>query len=275
MLSGGGSRGAYQAGCWAALHEADFRPELIVGTSAGALNGTMIAVGLPPDEIRSWWLDLRTKALLRTRLDLWRLRRWTGLRDAAPLRRLIEENLDVAALRASPLDLRVTAVDLERGHEVVFGKHEITADHLLASCALLPGIPPVLIDGRQHADGGHWTAFPLRHALEAGATEVHALLHDPLEPHPEPPLLGILDILRRQGDIVWHGRQAAEMEALRLRMELPRRDPRRLAPAKIVVHSPEPPFRNPILAFDPKGARAMYERGLEETQARLEAQAAG
>jgi len=50
VLSGGGMYGAYQAGAWKALADV-FRPDLIVGTSIGALNGWAIAGGCEPDEL--------------------------------------------------------------------------------------------------------------------------------------------------------------------------------------------------------------------------------
>ncbi len=63
MLSGGGARGAFQAGVWKVLYEhpRGFQrqpPEVISGTSAGALNGALICAGLTPDDILSFWLEL-------------------------------------------------------------------------------------------------------------------------------------------------------------------------------------------------------------------------
>jgi NTE family protein len=62
VLSGGGARGAFQVGVWKVLRE-DPRgmaaaPDVISGTSAGALNGALIAAGLSPDAILEFWIDL-------------------------------------------------------------------------------------------------------------------------------------------------------------------------------------------------------------------------
>ena len=62
MLSGGGARGAFQVGVWKTLLE-DPRgvghiPDVISGTSAGALNGALLAAGLSPDDMMSFWYDL-------------------------------------------------------------------------------------------------------------------------------------------------------------------------------------------------------------------------
>lgn len=62
VLSGGGARGAFQVGVWKVLREEipAFRsvPEIISGTSAGALNGALIAGGLGPDDLMAFWIDL-------------------------------------------------------------------------------------------------------------------------------------------------------------------------------------------------------------------------
>ncbi len=62
VLSGGGARGAFQVGVWKTLreHPSGFRdvPDVLSGTSAGALNGALIAAGLSPDDLLAFWLDL-------------------------------------------------------------------------------------------------------------------------------------------------------------------------------------------------------------------------
>jgi len=62
VLSGGGARGAFQVGVWKTLlgHPRGFTaaPDVISGTSAGALNGALIAAGLEPDDLLEFWLDL-------------------------------------------------------------------------------------------------------------------------------------------------------------------------------------------------------------------------
>ncbi len=69
MLSGGGARGAFQVGVWKALCEHPRglrgRPAVESGTSAGALNGALIAAGVPPDRMLRFWLDLAEKPPVR------------------------------------------------------------------------------------------------------------------------------------------------------------------------------------------------------------------
>ncbi|MES2155116.1 MAG: patatin-like phospholipase family protein [bacterium] len=269
VLSGAGSRGAYQAGCWKALHEAGVKPGLVVGTSAGAINAAMIVLETPPAEMERWWTKLRTKDLMRVRRDVWRWRGWLGFHDAARLRRLLEGNIDFAALRKAPTPLLVTATDVEAGAEVEFKHTELTPDHLLASAALMPGLPPVRVAGRLHADGGHWNAFPLRHAVERGHRHIVALLHDPWQPHPEPAPHGLVDLLRRASDVTWHSQQAHAMEALQIRTRLVPEDPMHIEPFELQVHAPEPPLSSLILRFDPEDARRLYALGYDQTRKRM------
>ncbi len=269
VLSGAGSRGAYQAGCWKALHETGCKPALIVATSAGAINGAMILTGTSPEEMQRWWCQLRTKDLMRLRRDVWRWKTWLGFNDATRLRALLSQNIDYDKLRKSATPFLVTATDLEAGRDVTFAQAELTADHLLASCALMPGLPPVAIAGRLHADGGHWNAFPIRHALERGHRNVIALLHDPLEPHREPAPDGMLNLFRRASDTTWHAQQAAAMEALALRTALVPEDPRHLEPFEVQVHAPDPPLSSLILKFDPDEAKELFSMGYKQTRGRL------
>ncbi len=69
MLSGGGARGAFQVGVWKALCEHPRglrgRPAVVSGTSAGALNGALIAADVPPDRMLAFWLDLAERPPVR------------------------------------------------------------------------------------------------------------------------------------------------------------------------------------------------------------------
>ncbi len=269
VLSGGGSRGAYQAGCWRAIDETGWRPDAIYGTSVGAVNGLMICMGTV-DEMQAWWEGLQQRHVLKMRSNVFNVGRWRSFMHAGPLRARFDEHADFDAVRADGR-LHVTTTDIEAGMERLWHPQEIDIDVMMATTALLPGFAPVEIDGDHHADGGHWGALPLRHALEAGADDVQVLLHDPIEPHAMAPPRHLREVLRRQSDIIWHGRQHAEWAWLRARMRLPKRDPEHLPKAEVTFHSPDPPLTGEILRFRPKEAKELYERGYAETKRRLAA----
>jgi len=168
VLSAGGMFGAYQAGVWKALAPV-LTPDLVVGTSAGSLNGWAIAGGCTPQELIDIWLDPKMDKMMRVR---WRWSSWQGLWDPAPL---------VEAARALydryrpqiPFALTVTEVPWMRAR-MVRGE-EVTWRHLAASCAVPTGFPPVAIDGKLYVDGGVMDVMPMWAAIELGATRAVAV----------------------------------------------------------------------------------------------------
>lgn len=165
VLSAGGMFGAYQAGAWKAL-AGWFRPDLVIGASAGALNGWAIAGGARPEELIREWLDPELRACARLRPT------WKGALDSRPL----EARIRRLWTRYQPqTEIGVVAVDLLRLEPRLFRNQEIGWRHLLASCAVLTGYPQVLLDGRLYSDGGLLGALPLWAAAEMGATRVVAI----------------------------------------------------------------------------------------------------
>ncbi len=246
--------------------EGGIKPERIVSTSVGAINGSMVALDFSPDEIRGWWQRLRERDIVRPRLDVWRLHKWHGYKDVTPLRRLLERHVDVDALRSCDLDLWVTAVDLDAGTEIVWTQDELTVDHLMASAALSPGLPPVRIDGRLYVDGSVWANPPLRPAYEAGARRIYGILHAPVDTQPAPTPVTLKDMIWRTSSVYYHARAQAELDLLRLRQSLPRTHPKWIAETALTILAPHPPIEEPILDFDPRKAQEYLVRGEEDAK---------
>jgi NTE family protein len=181
VLQGGGSLSAPQVGALRALAEAAIQPDLLVGTSAGALNAVVYASdpsarGL--GRLESLWLTLRRRHVATTspRLIARALRgRSDGLFDAAPLRRLLlERDLVVHRLEHARIPAHVVASDLATGEPVVMSDGDSTSA-LLASAAF-PGIyAPVSRNGRRLVDGGVVADVPLLQAESLGATTCYVL----------------------------------------------------------------------------------------------------
>ncbi len=92
VLSGGGGWGAYQVGVLRFLEEHEWFPDVIVGTSIGAVNGAAIASGHTSHSFWALWRRLKTDDVQRRAWDLFSLDHWDHLLDTAPLRTtLIEE----------------------------------------------------------------------------------------------------------------------------------------------------------------------------------------
>jgi len=174
VLSGGGNRGVAQVGMLKALVEAGVRPDVVVGTSVGSLNGAALARDPSPtgiDELQAVWLGLSRERLFADgrMTRAWRLASranhlWSNEGLAAVI-----DTFGVAEFSELAVPLRVIATDLATGAEAVFASG-LLKPALLASCGL-PGLyPPIEHDGRLLVDGGVVNNVPVSHAL-AGPIE--------------------------------------------------------------------------------------------------------
>src|SRR5947209_1478571 len=119
VLSGGASLGAIQAGMLRALYERGIKPDVIVGTSAGAMNGAFIAsrpqTVATADALAAVWRDLRRGQVFPVN-PLTGLLGFLGMRDhlvpAYGLRKLIARHIEHEALQDLPIPLHVVAVDV-------------------------------------------------------------------------------------------------------------------------------------------------------------------
>jgi predicted patatin/cPLA2 family phospholipase len=186
VIEGGGMRGVVSAGMTAAIERLGLteRFDIVVGASAGALNGAALLAGVAAAGAASYHRTLAgSKAFLRP------LRLLVG-RPALDVRWVLEhvdEGLDAERHErtlASPVPLRCVAVDVDTARVREFvgmrTREGLWAALLASSRMPWVGGAPVEVDGRRYLDGGLAAAIPLATALEAGAT--HALV---LQTRPE------------------------------------------------------------------------------------------
>ena len=199
VLSGGGAKGAFEAGVCQAIEEAGVAPEVLSGTSAGALNVAGLAHGLSADDLADVWRRTRASDVFRLRRDVWSLPRpagwigtrgvaarflssigWTWLLHTAPLEGTLRE-----VLGGDRLDVRdgvavaVSAVEKASGELVRFvntlppphrctrryRKVDLAVGHLMASTALPLVFKPAELEGLRWWDGGLVANTPLAPAL--------------------------------------------------------------------------------------------------------------
>jgi len=186
ILTGGGAKGAYEAGAVAALAEAGVPIRLVAGSSAGALSAAMIAAGRA-DRLEATWRSLTRERIYSVRaptffagllpgwLTLRALSGASSLLDPQPLRELITASVELERIRSSAITLVVTTTDIVRREPRVFDNHTVTVDALVAAAAV-PGLfPAVDVDGALLVDGGLTGRAPVLEALEA-ATVGRALV---------------------------------------------------------------------------------------------------
>jgi NTE family protein len=180
VLSGGGNQAVSQVGMLRALLERDVRPDVIVGCSAGAWNGSVLAADPTleaVDRLEEMWQQLRGDLIFpggRLARAWSLLTRDDHLFPDDGLRAVIALGRTPASFEDLAVPLRVVAADLDTGEEVVFACGRLHPA-LLASAAL-PGLfPPVRFDGRVLVDGAVVDTVPLSHALAGPVDRVYVL----------------------------------------------------------------------------------------------------
>ena len=181
VLSGGASLGASQAGMLEAIYERGIRPDLLVGTSVGAINAAFIA-SRPPTVQTAHDLQRIWRGLSRVRVfpanPLTAGLGFLGLRDhsvsSGSLRRIVLRHLEIEDLGDALIDLHVVAADVMTGEDVLLSAGSV-ADAVLASAAI-PGVfPAVSWQSRLLMDGAIVNNTPISHAVELGADRVIVL----------------------------------------------------------------------------------------------------
>jgi NTE family protein len=181
VLSGGCSLGAVQVGMLQALSAYGVRPDLLVGTSAGALNAAYVAghgsgAGALAD-LAGVWRGLTRRALFPVRPgDAFRM--VTGGTNAlcpdTGLRRVVRRHLAFERLEEARIPVHIVATDCLSGHEVLLSRGDAESA-VLASCAV-PGIfPSVSREGRYLVDGGLADNTAISQAVALGADRVYVL----------------------------------------------------------------------------------------------------
>ncbi|WP_204079649.1 patatin-like phospholipase family protein [Mycobacterium riyadhense] len=180
VLSGGASLGAIHVGMLLALADEGITPDLIVGTSVGAVNGGWIASRPDAAGIRGLadlWVSLSRKDIFPTHPiagALGMLGRRSHLVPNSGLRRVLVDNLQFTRLEDAPIPLHVVATDVVSGTDVLLSSGN--AVDAIAASAAIPGVfPPVTIDGRDFMDGGVVNNTPVSHAVTLGADQVWVL----------------------------------------------------------------------------------------------------
>src|SRR5215213_9792981 len=180
VLGGGGVLGAAEVGMLEALFEHGVRPDLIVGTSVGAINGAFVAADPVPatvGRLRTVWEELASEGIL-TGSVLARVstlvRTRTHLHPREPLRDLLTGHLPVRTFAELEVPFQCVAASIERAAE-----HWFTAGPLipavLASSAVPGLLPPVELDGEHYLDGGLVHSIPVGRAVALGAETIYVL----------------------------------------------------------------------------------------------------
>lgn len=181
VLSGGGSLGAIQVGMLRALTERGVVPDLLIGTSVGALNAASVAAhgvtSMGVDTLAEVWAGLKSRQVFALELPQV-LAAVAGRRDALcsdkGLVKLLDEHLSFKLIEEAPIPLVIVAADILTGQEVPMSTGP-AKEAILASSAI-PGVfPTVTIEGRTLTDGGLANNTAISQALASGAETIYVL----------------------------------------------------------------------------------------------------
>jgi NTE family protein len=183
VLGGGGALGAVEVGMLRAILERGIMPDLVLGTSVGALNGAMVAreprlsvvdklldlwQGASQSQSQQVYGDsaLRTvRRAMATGTHLW---------SSKPLRQALEDEFGDLTFEDLPVRFQVCAASIERAAEHWFDRGPVVP--AVVASAAVPGLlPPAEVDGEHYLDGGIVNSIPLGRAVQLGATRVFVL----------------------------------------------------------------------------------------------------
>lgn len=206
VLQGGGALGAYQAGAYEALADFGYQPDWVAGISIGAINAALIAgntldrrVGrlrefwgsvsshfrgepiVAGSDARAFFNETSAAMVAVTGVPGFFAPRIppafmmppgssaaTSIYNSAPLLATLDNLVDFELLNSSATRLSVGTVNVRSGNFVYFdtADNELGPEHIMASGALPPGFPAVVIDGEAYWDGGLVSNTPLHYVLD-------------------------------------------------------------------------------------------------------------
>ena len=179
VLGGGGVLGAHEVGMLRALSEAGIRPDVVVGTSVGAINGAFVAAD-PAGAAKRLGLLWQGEALRSAFSEtFWGraarlVRSGTHLHSMEPLRELLEDMLPGTDFADLELPFHCVAASIEHASARWFSSGPIVPA-VLASCAVPGLLPAVEIGGEHFFDGGLVDSIPVGRAIALGARTVYVL----------------------------------------------------------------------------------------------------
>lgn len=153
-LSGGGVKGFAHAGALKALEEFGYKPDIISGTSAGAVAGALYVAGYSPKEICDLFKNKSFSNFTNITIPT------SGLFSPAKFVDFLKQKITYANIEDLPIPMRIVATDLDAGKIKVFTEGSL-AERVMASATVPVVFPPTVIDDVHYVDGGIFCNFPV------------------------------------------------------------------------------------------------------------------
>ncbi len=188
VLSGGGSKGAYQVGVWKALRDLNIKIDIVTGTSAGALNAALITQNTYRRAVQTWKkinLDVLFGEDIESdeTIELYKLYGENYLKnggmDTSKIQKIITDGLKVKRFYKSKINFGLVTFSLTNKKPMELTKSQIKPhlldDYLMASATCFPAFQKKEINGEEFIDGGYYDNLPINLALRMGADEIIAV----------------------------------------------------------------------------------------------------
>ncbi|MHC1740490.1 MAG: patatin-like phospholipase family protein [Anaerolineaceae bacterium] len=162
-LSGGATHGAAHIGVLMVLEREGITPNIVAGTSAGALIGAAYCAGVPIKDISNMFLNMKWPTLLKPNFM-----HPLSLFDTLPMEDYIRKNIGDCNFEDLKIPFAAIGCDILTGERIVLNKGPVAT--AIRASASIPGLfSPVEIDGRLLVDGGTVDNFPVTQARAMGA----------------------------------------------------------------------------------------------------------
>jgi NTE family protein len=277
VLSGGGSKGAYQCGALSyLLGELETHYDIICGVSVGAINCGFLAQyphGREKESIEKLeelWLQLTNEKIYKSwkfwgRIAaLWK----PSFFDSQPLIDLLNHHIDLDKIRATGKKASVGAVSISSGKYTVFHQDNDNFVKAVIASASFPGVlRPIQIGDQLWADGGVKEITPLRTAIDLGATDIDVLTTSPdkrIKMFLENP--NTLDMFKRSMDLSADKIMSNDIEKVQMHNKLAEKGVEGYRAVKLNIIRPKYNLIEDFLDFSPHKIREMMEKGYADAK---------
>ena len=192
VLSGGGSKGAYEIGVYIALKKLKKNISIVTGTSIGAVNGMLITQKDLKGALSFWnhvsfkniydeneFPPIEDEKLSKIYMQYAKSFINEGGLDIYKMKKLFDVYFKPNKFFKSNIDYGLVTYNFTQRKPVIKSKKTLTKnnikDYVLASASCYPAFKPYLINNEMYIDGGYYDNMPINLAIDLGATEIIAV----------------------------------------------------------------------------------------------------
>ena len=192
VLSGGGSKGAYQIGVYKALRKMNIKIDIVTGTSIGAINGMFVVQKNLRKVLRFWkkisfekiykkedFPKLTDEKLSKVYAQYLKTFINEGGMDVSKIKKMFDKYYKPNKFFNSEIDYGLVTYNFTKKKPVIKTKKDLnslnTKDYVLASASCYPAFKPYTINNEIFIDGGYYDNIPINLAIKMGATQIIAV----------------------------------------------------------------------------------------------------